>query len=105
MELQAQMCIHALKISTLTQEVILSTYGIIGLKKNTLTPAGFAYYFTINDRIIEAFNGGVIWLTSNGDICYRFAPNGKVHTAPIAKINLVFSNFVLQYNIFITEVL
>lgn len=37
---------------------------------------------------------GAIWLTSNGDICYRLSPLGKVHTAPISKINIIFSNFL-----------
>lgn len=44
-------------------------------------------------NIIQS-NGGAIWLTANGDICYRFSPLGKVHTASIAKINLIFSNFL-----------
>ena len=66
-------------------------------------PASFAYTFAINDKInMIKFRGGAIWLTANGEICYRFSPFGKVHTASIAKINLVFSNF-LDCNFNITQ--
>lgn len=55
----------------------------------------FAYSWAIPDEInIIKSNGGAIWLTASGDICYRFSPLGKVHIAPIAKINLIFSNFL-----------
>lgn len=55
----------------------------------------FAYTFAINDKInVIKVRGGAIWLTSNGEICYRFSSLGKVHTASITKINLLFSNFL-----------
>lgn len=54
----------------------------------------FTYPSSIDGINTIKVRGGAIWLTSNGDICYRFSPNGKVHTATIARINLVFTNFL-----------
>jgi len=55
----------------------------------------FGYSFAINDKInLIEFRGGALWLNSNGEVCYRFSSLGKVHTASISKINLVFSNFL-----------
>ncbi len=53
------------------------------------------YYFAISKKnnIIDK-NGASIWLTSDGDICYRFSMNGKIHRATIPKINMVFSSFL-----------
>ncbi len=42
--------------------------------------------------------GGAIWLTTQGDLCYRLAPFGNIYIATASKISLVFSNF-LQQNI------
>jgi len=63
--------------------------------KKVTSQGSFAYSLAIpaEINIIQSY-GGAIWLTANGDICYRFSPLGKVHTAPIAKINLIFSNFL-----------
>jgi len=56
---------------------------------------GFGYSLAIAENInIIQSKGGAIWLTSNAELCYRFSPLGKVHTASIAKINFVFSNFL-----------
>ena len=55
----------------------------------------FGYSFAINNKInLIEFRGGALWLNSNGEVCYRFSSLGKVHTASISKINLVFSNFL-----------
>ncbi len=57
---------------------------------------GFGYSLAIAENInIIQSKGGAIWLTSNGELCYRFSPLGKVHTtSSITKINFVFSNFL-----------
>lgn len=53
------------------------------------------WHFAIHEKInVIQWAQGAIWLTSNGDICYRLSPLGKVHTASISKINLIFSNFL-----------
>jgi len=63
--------------------------------KKVTSQVSFAYSLAISDKInIIQSRGGALWLTANGDICYRFSPLGRVHTAPIAKINLIFSNFL-----------
>jgi len=62
-----------------------------------------AFQLDIPDGINLIGNyGGAIWLTANGNICYRFSPFGKVHTASIVKINLLFSSF-LNFNFKITH--
>jgi len=59
------------------------------------TPKTVTHELAIHDKsnLIKS-KGGAIWLIANGDICYRFSPYGKVHTASIAKINLLFSSFL-----------
>lgn len=56
---------------------------------------GIGYHLAISDKlnIIDQARGA-IWLTSNGDICYRFSPNGKTHITTLSKINMIFSNFL-----------
>ncbi|MDD5158110.1 hypothetical protein [Sulfurimonas sp.] len=64
---------------------------------------GEAFYLAISNEInIINLRGGALWLTSNGDICYRFSPKGKVHTATLPKINILFSNF-LNCNFTLTQ--
>lgn len=62
----------------------------------------FKYSTSNNLALNDIYNkGGAIWITSEGDICYRFSLYGRIHTAPISKINLVLSSF-LGYSVQIT---
>jgi len=64
------------------------------LKRNKQSPAFIRHKYGQGLIRIDE-KGSAIWLQSNGEICYRFSPNGQVHkTTTISKINLLFSNFL-----------